>query len=190
MLRLSRIQNDAADYYEFCLYKKGNPSVCLREDDPDEDDEADGTFDVNINTLVADENTPYILRISTYSDELCESKPDSIEFFIWPLPTINSLTATDVCEGENKVYVPFTASDNAQTIRYTLSGAGITDRVVDNATVVDGTIEVDIDGLTTGDDPMKALTLTVTAKSDHDCESAAPHKTTYRTSLFPVLRIV
>ncbi len=170
-----------ATKYEYRVFKSGVAAPVLTVTDQDV---TGTTFNVDISTLDAGS---YELRLVVKS-ATCESDTAKKSFDIWPLPVISTLDNTTPCEGESVVNVPYTAT-NALTFSYTVKDGETVVKNVTTATVADGKIEVDIDGLTTGGAVTKAYTLSVTAKSEHDCETAAAKTATITLKAKPTVTL-
>ena len=129
-------------------------------------------FDLDIDGLSAGD---YTLTFQTRKESTeCVSDPTEPKpFNVWPLPEITTLENTTICEGETVVKVPYAAT-NASTFSYQVLDGATPVKTVATATIADGKINVDISGLTTGGAATKVYTLSVTAKSGHDCETASP----------------
>ena len=148
---------------------------------------ASGSFTLDISSLnVGDEEKTYTLKFKAYT-ATCEIEAEN-DFKIYPLPVIKTLDATTPCEGESVVKVPYTAT-NASAFSYQVLDGSTPVKTVAPATVADGKIEVDIDGLTTGGAVTKAYTLSVTAKSEHDCETAAAKTATITLKAKPAVTL-
>ena len=173
-------QTDATKY-EYRVFKSGVAAPVLTLTDQD----VTGTmFNVDISTLDAGS---YELRLVAKSTT-CESDTAKKSFDIWPLPVISTLDNTTPCEGEAVVNVPYTAT-NASKFSYTVKDGETVVKTVATATVADGKINVDIDGLTTGGAVTKVYTLSVTAKSEHDCETAAAKTATITLKAKPAVTL-
>ena len=170
-----------ATKYEYRVFKSGVAAPVLTVTDQDV---TGTTFNVNISTLDAGS---YELRLVAKS-ATCESDTAKKAFDIWPLPVISTLDNTTLCEGEAVVNVPYTAT-NAQTFSYTVKDGETVVKTVASATVADGKIEVDIDGLTTGGAPTKAYTLSVMAVSEHNCAIAAAKVATITLKAKPTVTL-
>ena len=170
-----------ATKYEYRVFKSGVAAPVLTVTDQDV---TGTTFNVDISTLDAGS---YELRLVAKS-ATCESDTAKKSFDIWPLPVISTLDNTTPCEGEAVVNVPYTAT-NASKFSYTVKDGETVVKTVATATVADGKIEVDIDGLTTGGAVTKAYTLSVTAKSEYDCETAAAKTATITLKAKPVVTL-
>ena len=170
-----------ATKYEYRVFKSGVAAPVLTVTDQDV---TGTTFNVNISTLDAGS---YELRLVAKS-ATCESDTAKKAFDIWPLPLISTLDNTTPCEGEAVVNVPYTAT-NAQTFSYTVKDGETVVKTVASATVADGKIEVDIDGLTTGGAPTKAYTLSVMAVSEHNCAIAAAKVATITLKAKPTVTL-
>ncbi len=170
-----------ATKYEYRVFKSDVVAPVLTVTDQDV---AGTTFNVDISTLDAGS---YELRLVAKS-ATCESDTAKKSFDIWPLPVISTLDNTTPCEGESVVKVPYTAT-NASTFSYQVLDGSTPVKTVATATVADGKIEVDIDGLTTGGAVTKAYTLSVTAKSEYDCETAAAKTATITLKAKPVVTL-
>lgn len=170
-----------ATKYEYRVFKSGVAAPVLTVTDQDV---TGTTFNVNISTLDAGS---YELRLVAKS-ATCESDTAKKAFDIWPLPVISTLDNTTPCEGEAVVNVPYTAT-NAQTFSYTVKDGETVVKTVASATVADGKIEVDIDGLTTGGAPTKAYTLSVMAVSEHNCAIAAAKVATITLKAKPTVTL-
>lgn len=170
-----------ATKYEYRVFKSGVAAPVLTVTDQDV---TGTTFNVNISTLDAGS---YELRLVAKS-ATCESDTAKKAFDIWPLPVISTLDNTTPCEGEAVVNVPYTAT-NAQTFSYTVKDGETVVKTVASATVADGKIEVDIDGLTTGGAPTKTYTLSVMAVSEHNCAIAAAKVATITLKAKPTVTL-
>ena len=170
-----------ATKYEYRVFKSGVAAPVLTVTDQDV---TGTTFNVDISTLDAGS---YELRLVAKS-ATCESDTAKKSFDIWPLPVISTLANTTPCEGESVVNVPYTAT-NASKFSYTVKDGETVVKTVATATVADGKIEVDIDGLTTGGAVTKPYTLSVTAKSEHDCETAAAKTATITLKAKPTVTL-
>ena len=170
-----------ATKYEYRVFKSGVAAPVLTVTDQDV---TGTTFNVNISTLDAGS---YELRLVAKS-ATCESDTAKKAFDIWPLPVISTLDNTTPCEGEAVVNVPYTAT-NAQTFSYTVKDGETVVKTVASATVADGKIEVDIDGLTTGGAPTKVYTLSVIAVSEHNCAIAAAKVATITLKAKPTVTL-
>ena len=170
-----------ATKYEYRVFKSDVVAPVLTVTDQDV---AGTTFNVNISTLDAGS---YELRLVAKS-ATCESDTAKKSFDIWPLPVISTLDNTTPCEGEAVVNVPYTAT-NASKFSYTVKDGETVVKNVTTATVADGKINVDIDGLTTGGAVTKVYTLSVTATSDHDCVTAAAETATITLKAKPAVTL-
>ncbi|MBR4520079.1 MAG: hypothetical protein IKO63_01545, partial [Paludibacteraceae bacterium] len=168
-----------ATKYEYRVFKAGVLVQTVTNQDV-----SGTTFNLDISGLDAGS---YELRLVAKS-ATCESDTAKKAFDIWPLPVISTLDNTTPCEGETKVLVPYTAT-NAQTFSYTVKDGETVVKTVATATVADGKIEVDIDGLTTGGAPTKAYTLSVTAVSEHNCAIATAKVSTITLKAKPTVTL-
>lgn len=148
---------------------------------------ASGSFTLDISSLnVGDEEKTYTLKFKAYT-ATCEIEAEN-DFKIYPLPVIKTLDPTTPCEGESVVKVPYTAT-NASTFSYQVLDGSTPVKTVATATVADGKINVDIDGLTTGGAATKVYTLSVTATSDHGCVTAAAKTATITLKSKPAVTL-
>lgn len=170
-----------ATKYEYRVFKSGVAAPVLSVTDQDV---TGTTFNVNISTL---DVGSYELRLVAKS-ATCESDTAKKSFDIWPLPIISTLDNTTPCEGEAVVNVPYTAT-NASKFSYTVKDGETVVKTVATATVADGKINVDIDGLTTGGAATKVYTLNVTATSDHGCVTAAAKTVTITLKSKPTVTL-
>lgn len=170
-----------ATKYEYRVFKSGVAAPVLTVTDQDV---AGTTFNVDISTL---DVGSYELRLVAKS-ATCESDTAKKSFDIWPLPVISTLDNTTPCEGEAVVNVPYTAT-NASKFSYTVKDGETVVKTVATATVADGKINVDIDGLTTGGAATKVYTLSVTATSDHGCVTAAAKTATITLKSKPAVTL-
>lgn len=171
----------SATKYEYRVFKSDVVAPVLTVTDQDV---TGTTFNVNISTLDAGS---YELRLVAKSTT-CESDTAKKSFDIWPLPVISTLDNTTPCEGETVVNVPYTAT-NASKFSYMVKDGETVVKTVATATVADGKISVDIDGLTTGGAATKVYTLSVTATSDHDCVTAAAKTATITLKAKPAVTL-
>ncbi len=170
-----------ATKYEYRVFKSDVVAPVLTVTDQDV---AGTTFNVDISTL---DVGSYELRLVAKS-ATCESDTAKKSFDIWPLPVISTLDNTTPCEGEAVVNVPYTAT-NASKFSYTVKDGETVVKTVATATVADGKINVDIDGLTTGGAATKVYTLSVTATSDHGCVTAAAKTATITLKSKPAVTL-
>ena len=170
-----------ATKYEYRVFKSGVAAPVLTVTDQDV---AGTTFNVDISTL---DVGSYELRLVAKS-ATCESDTAKKSFDIWPLPVISTLDNTTPCEGEAVVNVPYTAT-NASKFSYTVKDGETVVKTVATATVADGKINVDIDGLTTGGAATKVYTLSVTATSDHNCVTAVAKTATITLKSKPAVTL-
>lgn len=170
-----------ATKYEYRVFKSGVAAPVLTVTDQDV---AGTTFNVDISTL---DVGSYELRLVAKS-ATCESDTAKKSFDIWPLPVISTLDNTTPCEGEAVVNVPYTAT-NASKFSYTVKDGETVVKTVATATVADGKINVDIDGLTTGGAATKVYTLSVTATSDHGCVTAGAKTATITLKSKPAVTL-
>lgn len=148
---------------------------------------ASGSFTLDISSLnVGDEEKTYTLKFKAYT-ATCEIEAEN-DFKIYPLPVIKTLDPTTPCEGEAVVNVPYTAT-NASKFSYTVKDGETVVKTVATATVADGKINVDIDGLTTGGAATKVYTLNVTATSNHGCVTAAAKTATITLKSKPAVTL-
>ncbi|MBQ7531042.1 MAG: IgGFc-binding protein [Paludibacteraceae bacterium] len=168
-----------ATKYEYRVFKAGVLVQTVTNQDV-----SGTTFNLDISGMDAGS---YELRLVAKS-ATCASDTAKKAFDIWPLPVVNTLDNTTPCEGETKVLVPFTAT-NVQTFSYTVKDGATVVKTVSPATVADGKIEVDIDGLTTGGAVTKAYTLSVTAVSEHSCATAAAKEATITLKAKPAVTL-
>ena len=169
-MRVEFDHNDAATHFEYWITpgtKHGAVTAITETATPGK-----AYFDADIRDLVGGN---YTIRVQTSNPTTTCVSADNVikDFEIWPLPVITTLENTTICEGETVVKVPYAAT-NATSFSYQVLDGATPVKTVATATVAAGKIEVDISGLTTGGAATKVYTLSVTAKSGHDCETASP----------------